>query len=345
MTDEPPRQPPTQHLSFPRRVAPALLLVPLAPIVAEFLLGDFTIRKIVLAIVLAPMYGCGALLIREVTRRTGRGWPTILLFASAYSLVEEGFLTQSLFNPNYVGQRLLDYGYLPALGTSLNWSLFVLSIHVVWSIATPILIAEGFAAGRRTEPWLKVPGLMITALLFGVGCVSTATFSLHASPFLASRAQFVTTGVLVVIAIGAAFAIKPQPLSRVSTTDASRAPQSWWALLFALAAAIAFLLVEGQTRGRGMLPVIGVLAPLALEILAIVVIVRWSRRPGWGPLHYLAIATGTTLTYALFGFNAFLQGHTNLGEPTTTVDLVGQVVETLAVLLLIAWSVRRNPTP
>lgn len=56
-----------------------------------------------------------------------------------------------LFNPNYVGQRLLDYGYIPALGTSLNWSLFVISIHVVWSVATPILIAEGVAAERRTQ--------------------------------------------------------------------------------------------------------------------------------------------------------------------------------------------------
>ena len=103
-------------------------------------------KSLPVAIALLPLYGCGALLIREVARRTDRGWPTIVLLASAYSLIEEGFLTQSLFNPNYVGQRLLDYGYIPRLGTSLNWSVLVLSIHVVWSIATPILIAEGIAA-------------------------------------------------------------------------------------------------------------------------------------------------------------------------------------------------------
>ena len=173
-------------MSLARRLGPAILLTLLAPIVAEFLLGDFSIRKIGIALVLLPLYGGGALLIREVSRRAGRGWPTIVLLGVAYALLEEAFLTQSLFNPNYVGQRLLDYGYVPALGTSLNWATLVLSIHVVWSVATPILIAEGVAARRRTEPWLRTPGLIVTVLLFLLGCASTVAFSLKASPFVAS---------------------------------------------------------------------------------------------------------------------------------------------------------------
>src|SRR4029453_18064848 len=127
-------------MSLARRLAPAVLLTVLAPIVAEFLLGDFSVRQIGIALVLLPLYGGGALLIREVSRRAGRGWPAIVLLGLAYSLFEEGFLTQSLFNPNYVGQRLLDYGYVPRLGTSLNWAFFVLSIHIVWMFGTPIPI-------------------------------------------------------------------------------------------------------------------------------------------------------------------------------------------------------------
>ena len=34
----------------------------------------------------------------------------MVLLAVAYALVEEGFTTRSLFNPNYVGQHLLAYG-------------------------------------------------------------------------------------------------------------------------------------------------------------------------------------------------------------------------------------------
>src|SRR5262245_65505443 len=63
-----PRASPDQPPTF-RRIGPALLLVVLAPIVAEFLLADFTVRDLGLLVALMPLYGCGALLIRELTRR------------------------------------------------------------------------------------------------------------------------------------------------------------------------------------------------------------------------------------------------------------------------------------
>jgi manganese transport protein len=62
----------------------------LAPLVAEYLLGDFPVTRLPLLFVLAPVYGGAALLIREVTRRAGRGWPTILLLALAFGLLLEG---------------------------------------------------------------------------------------------------------------------------------------------------------------------------------------------------------------------------------------------------------------
>jgi hypothetical protein len=93
-----------------RRISPALALLLLSPLVAEFLLGDFSIRQLGLIIVLLPQYGGGALFVRETTRRAGKGWPSMILLALAYALIKEGFTTQSLFNPNYAGLRLLDYG-------------------------------------------------------------------------------------------------------------------------------------------------------------------------------------------------------------------------------------------
>ena len=351
MRDELAHTPEQEHRTpWLHRIGPALLLVFLAPLIAEFLLGDFTIRKLGLVIVLLPMYGCGALLIREVVRRTGRGWPSMLLLAVAYALLEEAFLTQSLFNQNYVGQRLLDYGYIPALGTSLNWSLFVLSIHVVWSVATPILIAEGIAAERRIEPWLKGLGLASVAVLFVLGCAATAKFSRQASPFVATRAQFFVAGVLVLLVIGAAFALKPAAVvaagyaspQRSHSTSEHTAPRSWWMLLFAFAVACMFLVAESYTRSHGMPPAVSLLIRLTCEIVAVVLIVRWSRMRGWEPAHYLALAAGAALTYALFGLSAFLQGHTNLGELTDGVDIAGQIIEALVILLILAWAVHRN---
>lgn len=321
-------------MTLVRRIAPALLLAILSPIVAEFLLGDFSVRNLTVLIPLVPLYGCGALLIREAARRFGRGWPAILLLGAAYALIEEAFLTQSLFNPNYVGQRLLDYGYIPALGTSLNWCLFVLSIHVVWSIATPILIAEGVAADRRTQPWLGLPGLAIVCVLFGLGCFGTAAFSLKASPFGATTVQFVVAGVLALLAIAAAFVVGSRG-DRDASRTASGPPRPLWVCLATLALAIVFMGAETFARAQGMPPLVSVLVRAICLAGAGVSIVSWSRRRGWQGGHYLALATGTTLTYALFGLMAFLQGHTNLGEPTGPIDIAGQIVLASAVLLLI----------
>src|SRR5262245_55414542 len=81
---------------------PAVVLFLLAPFVSEFLLGDLPLTMLPALIVLAPMYGGGALVIREIVRRSRRGWPTLMVLALAYSVLEEAYTTQTLFNPNYL---------------------------------------------------------------------------------------------------------------------------------------------------------------------------------------------------------------------------------------------------
>src|SRR5215208_7980839 len=73
------------------RMAPVLLLLVIAPLVAEFLLGDVTLASLPALVLFIPLYGGGALLIREVVRRRGGGWPAIVVFAAAFGVVEEGF--------------------------------------------------------------------------------------------------------------------------------------------------------------------------------------------------------------------------------------------------------------
>jgi hypothetical protein len=323
-------------MSVIRRLTPAVLLTLLAPVVAEFLLGDFSIRKIAIALALLPLYGGGALLIREVSRRTGRGWPTMVLLAVAYSLLEEGFLTQSLFNPNYVGQRLLDYGYVPWLGTSLNWATLVLSIHVVWSIATPILIAEGVAADRMIQPWLRTPGLILTVLLFLLGCVSTVAFTLRTSPFVATPLQFLSVGALIIVTMAAAFRVGPR-----TGTSERLAPRVIVVFFVCLVLATGFMVAEDRGNPR-VPPFVSVLIRWALEAIAAVAIVRWARMRAWRPGHYLAIATATTLTYTLLGLTAFLRGHTNLGEPTGRIDVAGQIGLAALVFLAIGVGARQS---
>src|ERR1700744_106747 len=106
-----------------RAFLPALALFLTAPLVAEFLLGNLSLKMLPALIVLAPMYGGGALLIREVVRRAGRGWPTIVVLGMAYAIFEEAYTTQSLFNPNYLHLNLglITPAYIPSLGIGGWW--------------------------------------------------------------------------------------------------------------------------------------------------------------------------------------------------------------------------------
>jgi hypothetical protein len=322
------------------RVGPALVLLVLAPIVAEFLLADFTIRQLTVLVALLPLYGGGALLVREVTRRSGRGWPTMLLLGLAYALIEEAFLTQSLFNPDYVHQRLLDYGYIAALGTSLNWSAFVLSIHVVWSTATPILIAEGLAGERRTTPWLRRPGLIAATVLYLLGCAATAAFSWQASPFVASPAQFAVSALLTIAAIAAAFTTVGRLERRRQPRSPGTPPSPALVAASILTLASLYLAGERFARAHGIGPALPLMFRLSCEAAAMAILAAWARRTGWTPRHVLAVAAGTTATYFLFGLTVLLGGHTNLGAPTDGLDVAGHVLLGLATFSLIGWAGR-----
>jgi hypothetical protein len=115
-----------------RRVGPALGLFLLVPFVGEFLLGNLTVGELGLVLVLAPLYGFGALLVRELGRRSG-GWPTMVLLAAAYALIEEGPVDQLLWNDSYAGHDYLHGdSYLPALGMSVELTQTILALHTVW---------------------------------------------------------------------------------------------------------------------------------------------------------------------------------------------------------------------
>ena len=114
-------------LRWRERVWPVLGLFLFAPISAEYLLGYDNLigRPVALLVgllIFGPLYGVPAVLIREAARRTGRGWPTILLLSFAAGLVQAGLVDQGLFNasyrdiPHWDDMRLSTY--LPGLGFS-----------------------------------------------------------------------------------------------------------------------------------------------------------------------------------------------------------------------------------
>src|SRR5580698_1142951 len=224
-----------------RRVAPAIGLFFVAPLLAEFLLGDLPIKLLGVIIILAPLYGGGALLIREAVRRTGRGWPSIFVLAFAYAVFEEAFTTQTLFNPNYLNLNLhlLQPAYIPALGIGIWWTVFVLTLHTVWSISVSIALVEALVPDRATTPWLRAPGLTVTSILFTLAAIATTAQQIKTSHFVASRAQFCVSALVCVVAIVAAFLLPARPAPRIPGS----VPGPWLIGAAALLAGSIFLVV------------------------------------------------------------------------------------------------------
>jgi hypothetical protein len=312
---------------------PAVILFFLSPLVAEFLLGNLPITMLPALLVLAPFYGGGALLIREAVRHTRRGWPSIFLLGLVYGVFEEAFTTQSLFNPDYLklNLHLLDPAYIPALGIGAWWTIFVLTLHTVWSIATSIALAEALVPDQATTPWLGRIGIIVSGALFVFGAVATTYLTLKHDRFVASPWQFASAAILCVALTVAAFRL---PKS-ISARPSGWVPNPWLAGTGALAAGSCFMLIP-QKWGWGAVAVY-----MILDFLMIAAAFRWSQREGWDGRHRLGLAGGAALAYA---WHAFLQPPV-IGGGGRTIILIGNTVFALGAVVLLTIAARRQTHP
>ena len=272
--------------------AAAVLLV-VSPFVAEFVPGNQYLTGAVdgglqvgMFVVFVLFYGCATVLIREVTRRTGRGWPTIFALGLALALIEEGILAQSLFNPKWAGLDLLSYGHIPGLGTGGPWALYVLAIHVVWSVAVPIAVVEAMFPSDSSTPWLSAKWLTLPAVGLVVG--SALIFATSTTDFMASAVQVGTCLLVAAVATWVAFRSR-----RPRDVGATRGSGS-------VAAFIAALLFTSAFQWAMKLP------PWSATLTCVMLAASlggWAlflRRRAWPPLWS---ALGALGTYVWFGLS------------------------------------------
>lgn len=321
-------------MSYPQRsIAAAVTLFILAPLVAEYLLGDFPITLLSPLIMMAPLYGGGALLIREVTRRFGRGWPTILLLGVAYAIVEEAFTTQTFFNPDIFGRHwhLLSHAWIPSLGIGAWWTLFMLNVHPFWSIGVSIALVEGLFPSRahtpHLAPWLGKIGLSVVALLFALGVGVNTAYSFHHDPFRASHAQFVMSALFVVVFAVAAFLVSPP----APTRNPSPVPSPW------ITGVAAFLLGAAVFLAPIQFNWLAVAWIIAADLIFLLSLWAFSRREGWTALHTFSIGAAGALVY---GVHAFIQGP--VVPAAKAIVLISHVVFLVLALAAIALAARRT---
>lgn len=118
---------------------------------------------------------------------------------------------------------------LPALGMSVELTLTIVALHTVWSVCVPIAIIETLAQGRSTTPWVRTPGLIVTAFLYAAGGVLVFFGNYSEEHFVASPAQLGGVAVVIVALVVLAFRMR-FPTRRLP----GRAPAAWIAGAFAL---------------------------------------------------------------------------------------------------------------
>lgn len=317
--------------------APVLALMALAPWAAECSWGGSTLEGFLpVVIVLAPLYGGAAVLIREVARRTGGGWPAIVLLAAAFGVLQAGLVDQSLFNPGYLEDtefaalaHAADATRLPVLGFSVQQAFDYVGNHIALSICAPIAIVESFVdASRRHRPWLGGRGIAVVAVVYLLGSVFIFLDDEGRKGFLAGSPQLLFAGSAVLALVGAA--ILPRFRRSPAPGDA---PGPLRVGLVAVGAHLAALVATGW---------LSIAVRTVAIVLAVTVIVAWSRRAGWGQRHVLAGWSAGLLVVAAQAYTV-----PNYEPASPTAALVGDIAISVVVLALVGgafWRLRRART-
>jgi len=322
---------------------PALVLFLMSPLIAEVLLGATRLTKIGGLILVAPFYGCGVLLIRELVRRRTTSWWPVVLLGAAYMLVEEGLALQTLFNPNFVNAAKLGGRWLGVNFVLTQWEL---GYHIVWSICIPIAITELLFPARRTQPWLGRLGVSVCAIVFALAALALgAAFRRMIMPGFHAPCLhlLITAGLACAFALLALTWPRGKASTNSAQTPAPRRTPPWWLVgilaaiwgtslfgLFVIPASIK----PNNTVTIFMVAQVGFTAVLVwrLKILS-------TNNPGWTDAHRWALVFGPVLVSSSFGVVAV--------TADSRIDQIGVAsfaIVTLTTLLILARRGARSVT-
>ncbi|WIX80889.1 hypothetical protein QRX50_09050 [Amycolatopsis carbonis] len=186
----------------------------------------------------------------------------------------------------------------------------MLTLHVVWSIAAPIAIAEAFF-GR--EPWLRRPGTVAWTGALLVGATGTFLVSrmMGTPAFLAAPGQLLGAAVVAVVLVVFAFRLPVRP--PVAGGNA------WAGFAVGLGASTLFHLVDKTALLHSWGTVV---LMLALEAAVVAYAVHY-RPPTF------SLAAGAIVTYCWVGL-------VTAGNPVALIEQVVLVAATLSVLTITA---------
>jgi hypothetical protein len=213
---------------------PVLGLAVGAPVCAEYLQAYLPTTgelwsQLAALLILGPLYGGAALLIREVAVRTGRGWTGILLMATAFGLLMTGTVDLSLWLADDPSVPYWSDLRTPTLLQPLGFAVYPLlswvSGHVLYSIGAPLAMLDALTPDHRGRPLLGKVGITVTTALALAAAVlihrdQQQAFDLHPS---ALQLGTVAVVVLTLVALALSPLGRPVPHHRIGSSPSPRA--------------------------------------------------------------------------------------------------------------------------
>lgn len=150
---------------------PGLAILVVAPFFGEGLSGATgPIGLLVpghLALMIA-LYGCGALLCRELAYRFRLGNVGLMLLGAAFGVFEEGLVDRYWFLPTYwADSGVGDYAVVGPVNVLLAVHLTV--FHAVVSVTSAVLVTEQFFPAWQRRPWAPRGVLVVATIVLLLG--------------------------------------------------------------------------------------------------------------------------------------------------------------------------------
>lgn len=274
------------------------------------------------------LYGAPALFAREVVRRLGWGWPSMLLVFGALGVVQACLIDQSMFSVDYFGYRgweqTREATLIPALGISAYNAYNFVFGHVIYSFGAPVALVEAWRPARAHRPWLGRTGMVVVLVAY----LGTAALILtDAGSRTGNAAQLIASALIALLLILLAVAVGRR-------THHRPAGQHQIPVLVVLAAAFALAMV-GNLGGETWT---GFAIGVATMVIAAVGLLLVSRRTAWSIRHCAAVGLGFLLARGLLAFTYFPL----LGDVAPGPKYAHNVVMLLVVLVSGALALRKT---
>jgi len=286
----------------------AWTLALLTPLIAELSFGSTPIRLAYLVLLWLPIYGAGILLIRELTVRTGRSWPSIIILGLAYELAEDGLGLQALTSPHLY--HAADWAP-QILGFNVAYWVLNIIYHVVFSAIIPIFITNLLFPALKDKPYLKKGGLVWVSIFAVLGILMMrGTVPPSQDPTYDQPLGLVIGYVVAIIAVGFT-ALRVVPRKQIAAATNTPVPSATQLTAFgAVGTVVVFGLMFPFAGAHQPLFTQGAWAyvPIALGVALTAWIYRlitnWSRSAHWSSRAAIALAGGALVGHTLFGLLA-----------------------------------------